>query len=361
MKPLDYAHALGANQAYDDFMKTAGKEVAVKAIRDQIIKVLRKGTPAAVDEAAEIARLGIRTGQLTEAGINSMLKGTKGKDMGSLGEQLRIVMAHGKEKALIDPVAAHSWAKAQGKSVEGLPPIYGQGGGAPATTAPAAAAPKPPARPAVTRSAAPPPEPVSPVAPPPVPPSSPVAPAAAAAPSRPRMTPGKGAILGATLGTAAGIGAGAGLGAGYYMGKESASLGDPLYWQGGTPDPAQEAPPEAPASAEDAALSLPTGVFQGLQMKINPMGERSTTVKVTPDALGTPDILSGIFSAEPATKVEISVPQAKDQGGQGGPADGGVPQGPPLDGAGAAPPPQMEGLPPAVGAKVAELLAGMRR
>jgi len=140
-------------------------------------------------------------------------------------------------------------------------------------------------------------------------------------------------------------------------GEMPQNLGDPNFWQGGQegmPPEGGEAPPAA--TAEDAALALPPGIFQGLQMKLNPAGERSTTVKVTPDALQAPDVLQGIFSAEPATKVEMEMPQAGGEGG-GGPNDMGVPQGPPVDGAGAMPPGQAGGLPPELAGKVAAVIA----
>jgi len=133
--------------------------------------------------------------------------------------------------------------------------------------------------------------------------------------------------------------------------KHAEGLGDPMFWQGGQEAMAAGGTPPQGATAEDAALSLPPGIFQGLQMKVNPAGERSTTVKVTPDALGAPDALAGIFQAEPAAKVEMSIPQATGEGmggGGGGPNDMGLPEGGPVDGAGAIPPP---GVPP----KVAEL------
>jgi hypothetical protein len=141
-----------------------------------------------------------------------------------------------------------------------------------------------------------------------------------------------------------------------FMKEAQGNLGDPMFWQGGTPaeEGAEAAPPP---SAEDAALALPPGIFQGLQMKVNPAGERSTTVKVTPEALGAPDALQGIFSAEPAAKVEMAMPQATGEGaGSGGPADMGIPQEAPVDGAGALPPGMpAEGLPPELAGKVAAL------
>lgn len=140
-----------------------------------------------------------------------------------------------------------------------------------------------------------------------------------------------------------------------FMKEAQGNLGDPMFWQGGTPPEGEDAA-APPPSAEDAALALPPGIFQGLQMKVNPAGERSTTVKVTPEALGAPDALQGIFSAEPAAKVEMAMPQAGGEGGGGGPADMGVPQQAPVDGAGAMPPGMpAEGLPPELAGKVAAL------
>lgn len=132
------------------------------------------------------------------------------------------------------------------------------------------------------------------------------------------------------------------------LAKQGASLGDPAYWQGGTPTAEEAAPPQA--TAEDAAMALAPGIFQGLQLKVNPDGQRSTTVKVTPDALQTPEAVAGIFQAEPETKVEMMMPQptgAGAGGAGGGPNDMGLPQGMPLDGAGAMPPP---GVPPKLAA-----------
>lgn len=110
-----------------------------------------------------------------------------------------------------------------------------------------------------------------------------------------------------------------------------AALGDPNFWQGGAP-PEGEAPTPA-QSAEEAIQMLPAGTFQGAQIKIQPDGMRNTTVKVTPDAVGHPDGLAGIFQAEPTAKVEISQPEQQAPGGE-------MP---------AMPPPGMEGLPPEEG------------
>ncbi len=133
-------------------------------------------------------------------------------------------------------------------------------------------------------------------------------------------------------------------------GEMPQNLGDPMFWQGGQEAMAPEGGemPQQGGSAEDAALSLPPGIFQGLQMKLNPAGERSTTVKVTPEALGAPDALEGIFSAEPTAKVEMAMAQATGgpEGG-GGPQGSGAAEGAPVDGAGALPIPE---VPPKIAA-----------
>jgi general secretion pathway protein D len=137
-----------------------------------------------------------------------------------------------------------------------------------------------------------------------------------------------------------------------------ASLGDPNFWQGGTPSPEEEAAaaaPPPPASAEEAVAGLPAGAFQGLQMKLTPDGQRNTSVKVTPDVLAQPEGVMGIFQAEPGAKVEIAAPEpsaeAGPEGGAAGPAEG-VPGAPPPPGMapeGGMPPEGMppEGAPPA--------------
>ena len=102
-----------------------------------------------------------------------------------------------------------------------------------------------------------------------------------------------------------------------------AALCDPAFWQGGE-QAQQEQPP--PATAEEAAMSLPTGTFQGLTTRLSPEGERSTSVKVTPDALGVRDNLAAIFQAEPTAKVEVAQPQAKTEGANQAQADLGIPK-----------------------------------
>lgn len=103
-----------------------------------------------------------------------------------------------------------------------------------------------------------------------------------------------------------------------------AALGDPAFWQGGE-QAQQDQQQQPPATAEEAAMSLPTGTFQGLTTRLSPEGERSTSVKVTPDALGNPDILGGIFQAEPTAKVEVAQPQAKADGAAAAQQDLGIP------------------------------------
>ena len=102
-----------------------------------------------------------------------------------------------------------------------------------------------------------------------------------------------------------------------------AALGDPAFWQGG--EQTQQEQQQQPATAEEAAMSLPTGTFQGLVTKLSPEGERSTSVKVTPDALGVPDNLASIFQAEPTAKVEVAQPQAKAEGAAAAQQDLGIP------------------------------------
>lgn len=88
-----------------------------------------------------------------------------------------------------------------------------------------------------------------------------------------------------------------------------AALGDPNFWQGGSPEEAAQ-----PQTAEDAVHLLPAGTFQGAQIKLSPDGQRSTTVKVTPDAVQQPDSLANIFNVEPNAKVEVSQPELQSAG-----------------------------------------------
>lgn len=107
-----------------------------------------------------------------------------------------------------------------------------------------------------------------------------------------------------------------------------AALGDPNFWQGGSE--AQQAPPQ-PASAEEAIGLLPGGTFQGLNTRITADGQRSTTVKTTPDVMQDPSGIQAIFAAEPGAKVELSNPETAMPGTavpvQGD--NGGVPEGSP--------------------------------
>lgn len=83
------------------------------------------------------------------------------------------------------------------------------------------------------------------------------------------------------------------------------NLGDPNFWQGGTAA-ANETP--APQSAEEAVSLLPAGTFQGLNTRVTPDGEKSTGIKVSPEALEAPDALKALFQAEPGVRVEITAP-----------------------------------------------------
>jgi hypothetical protein len=92
--------------------------------------------------------------------------------------------------------------------------------------------------------------------------------------------------------------------------EAEAALGDPAYWQGGA---AAQQQPQQPATAEEAVQQLPPGTFQGLTTRITPEGQRTTAVKVTPEALSMPDHLVGIFQVEPEAKVEVAQPQPKQE------------------------------------------------
>jgi hypothetical protein len=115
------------------------------------------------------------------------------------------------------------------------------------------------------------------------------------------------------------------------LSKQSQSLGDPNYWQPqAAQDPNAAAPPEGMAppqspTAEEMVQGLAAGTFQGLQLKLSPDGQRSTTIKVTPEAIATPEGLQSIFAAEPNAKVEIFSPQAQGGAGGGGGTTSNVP------------------------------------
>lgn len=147
--------------------------------------------------------------------------------------------------------------------------------------------------------------------------------------------------LGRLVGVGAGGVIGGGLGQKLVTKQGEAALGDPNFWGGGTPPP--DAVPTPAQTAEEAVQMLPAGTFQGAQIKITPDGQRSTTVKVTPDAVAQPDALAGVFAAEPAAKVEISQPEQ-----QAVPGGGEAP---------AMPPPGMEGLPPEAAAEAGKMAA----
>ena len=102
-----------------------------------------------------------------------------------------------------------------------------------------------------------------------------------------------------------------------------ASLGDPNFWQGGS----QQGQPQ-PQDAEDAIGLLPGGTFQGANIRITPEGEKTTNVKVSPDALMDPEALRAMFQADPTAKIEMQQPDAGPdvavQGGPGTPGTGGA-------------------------------------
>ena len=103
-------------------------------------------------------------------------------------------------------------------------------------------------------------------------------------------------------------------------GGGSPSLGDPNFWGGGSQQAEQSSQPQ---NAEEAIGLLPGGTFQGANIKIAPDGQKSTSVKVSPDALSDPNSLAQFFQLpEPGTKIEISlpdqVPTVPVQGGGGG-------------------------------------------
>lgn len=81
------------------------------------------------------------------------------------------------------------------------------------------------------------------------------------------------------------------------------SLGDPNFWQGGT-----GAEQQAPQDPEEALQLLPAGTFLGMNIKITPDGQKSTSVKVSPDALIDPAALQAMFQADPTAKVEMQAP-----------------------------------------------------
>lgn len=113
------------------------------------------------------------------------------------------------------------------------------------------------------------------------------------------------------------------------------ALGDPNYWQGG--EEAMQQPPQ-PQTVEEAVQLLPGGTFQGLQSKVTPDGQKTTTVKVSPDALMEPDGLSSMFQTGEGAKIEIESPQeAPGAGATAVPGPGGAP--PPMGPEGGAPPP----------------------
>lgn len=86
------------------------------------------------------------------------------------------------------------------------------------------------------------------------------------------------------------------------------NLGDPNFWQGGTQ--AAEQTQAQPQDPEQVIGQLPGGSFQGLQTKVTPDGQKSTSLKVTPDALNTPEALAALFQTGQNAKIEIVTPEA---------------------------------------------------
>ena len=133
--------------------------------------------------------------------------------------------------------------------------------------------------------------------------------------------------------------------------KQAEGLGDPNYWTGGS-----ESQGPQPQTPEDVIPMLPAGTFQGMNTKISPDGQRSTSMKVTPEALQAPDALSQVTQLEPGAKVEIQAPPESQTVpvGQAGPE--GAPQGDPSMGGGD---PSMMAAPKMAGAQYALSLLGM--
>lgn len=85
------------------------------------------------------------------------------------------------------------------------------------------------------------------------------------------------------------------------------ALGDPNFWGGSS----AAAGPEVAGlggSAEDVIGLLPAGTFQGMNVRITPDGQKSTGLKVTPEAIDAPQALKAVFQAEPTARVEITTP-----------------------------------------------------
>jgi len=83
------------------------------------------------------------------------------------------------------------------------------------------------------------------------------------------------------------------------------NLGDPNFWA-----PPAEAQGQIPAgSPEEIVGLLPQGTFQGMNVRVTPDGQKSTGVKVTPEALDQPDALKALFAVEPNTRLEVTTPE----------------------------------------------------
>lgn len=86
------------------------------------------------------------------------------------------------------------------------------------------------------------------------------------------------------------------------------ALGDPNFWGGGAAG-SPEAAAMGAQSAEDVIGLLPAGTFQGMNVRITPDGQKSTGLKVTPEAIDAPEALKAVFQAEPTARVEITTPE----------------------------------------------------
>lgn len=86
----------------------------------------------------------------------------------------------------------------------------------------------------------------------------------------------------------------------------SPGLGDPNFWGGGAAAPGAGMPT---GNAEDVINLLPAGTFQGMNVRITPDGQKSTGLKVTPEAIDAPEGLKALFATEPTARVEITQPE----------------------------------------------------
>jgi hypothetical protein len=87
------------------------------------------------------------------------------------------------------------------------------------------------------------------------------------------------------------------------------ALGDPNFWAGGGAPGSAAAAAAGAQSAEEVIGLLPAGTFQGMNVRITPDGQKSTGLKVTPEAIDAPEALKAVFQAEPTARVEITTPE----------------------------------------------------